>query len=110
MPRIYLPPRKKYIRESRPDEKKDNDNHRYVYNTTTWRLLRLKKLHDNPLCEQCQDKGIIRSASEVDHIIPISNGKTKIEKQGIGFDIKNLQSLCKECHKAKHRKPLFTAI
>lgn len=103
MPTIYLPPKKKYKRVYKKSEKKDNLNHSAVYNTTTWRTLRIEKLKRDPLCEDCLKKDKIRSASEVHHVIKLSKGKTKKEKQAIGFNVKNLRSLCNECHKEVHQ-------
>jgi len=47
----------------------------------------------HPLCVHCKAKGIVRSAREVDHIVPLH--------QGGRDDETNLQGLCVECHKAK---------
>jgi 5-methylcytosine-specific restriction enzyme A len=48
---------------------------------------------DNPLCVGCQRRGIIRSATQRDHIIPLAEG---------GQDVpENTQGLCDECHKIK---------
>jgi len=77
----------------------NNLNHSAVYNTTTWRELRLYYLSKNPLCEICKENDKITLSQEVHHKIQISTGKTKEEKQEIGFDINNLQALCTECHK-----------
>lgn len=82
--------------------KKDNDNYKYVYNTTAWRNLRLIFLSQHPLCDRCLKLGKIVSAIDVHHIIPISNGKNKLEKQALGFNYSNLESVCKEHHKEIH--------
>ena len=50
------------------------------------------KLNDNPICESCMKQyGEYWPAEAVHHIVPISQG-------GEIWDIKNLESLCKECH------------
>ena len=107
MPRIPNLPKKKswkeYARYTK-QSKRDNVVHNLVYNTTTWRLLRMEKLRNNPLCERCEAMGKIVSAVEVHHIVPISEGVTDQDKQAIGFDYYNLMSLCKECHKIIHNK------
>jgi len=79
--------------------KKNVENHIVIYNTRTWRELRLYFLSKNPLCEICKQHDKITLAQEVHHKIPISAGKTKEQKQIIGFDIENLQALCIDCHK-----------
>ena len=59
-----------------------------------WRKVRLVKLAEDPLCEQCKRKGLLKLAEEVDHIIPIADGGERLE-------LNNLQSLCKSCHSRK---------
>lgn len=86
--------------------KHDIINNKYVYNTRTWRLLRITYLSNNPLCSRCLAKGKIKSAVEVHHIIPISSTDNIQEKKALGFNYKNLKSLCKECHKEIHN-PVF---
>jgi 5-methylcytosine-specific restriction protein A len=105
MPTIPLPEKKKFSDYKRyaKRSKRDNLNHSAVYNTLTWRLLRLEKLRNQPLCEVCYSKGRIASAVDVHHLTPISEGKNKFEKQALGFDYDNLQSVCKECHKYAHK-------
>lgn len=102
MPRIYIPTKKVYKREKQ-DSKRDNLNNQAVYNTTNWKNLRLQKLNENPLCEECFSKGVVRSATEVHHLVPISRGKTKAAKQRLGFNYYNLKSLCSQCHKDAHK-------
>lgn len=58
-----------------------------------WMEIRKRVLQDHPLCVHCRRKGILRVATEVDHITPLSMGGTDIES--------NLQALCYDCHKAK---------
>jgi len=101
MPRIFIPPKKVYKR-LKTESKRDNLNHIAVYNTTTWKTLRLEKLKKDPLCERCLKKGVIRSARDVHHKKPISTGKTKAEKQALGFSLVNLESICTPCHKEAH--------
>ena len=58
-----------------------------------WRRLRKLFLASNPLCVDCLEEHIIRSATEVDHILPKS--------QGGADDWDNLQALCKSHHSQK---------
>lgn len=104
MPTIVLPerkPRPDYKREYK--SKRTNEIHSAVYNTQTWRELRLWYLMQHPLCEVCLDNENVVSATEVHHKHEISNGSTLIDKKTIGFDSKNLMSLCKQCHIDIHK-------
>lgn len=66
-----------------------------IRNTREWRdRVRPKQLTKYPECAHCNSKGILRLATEVDHITPLEVG-------GKPFDEDNLQSLCKRCHGAK---------
>ena len=58
-----------------------------------WRKVRLMHLRENPLCVLCGARGRTVAATEVDHIIPLSEGGG--EAGG------NLQGLCKRCHGRK---------
>ena len=101
MPSIYKPPKKVYKRVKEPS-KRDNLNHKAVYNTKRWRAVRIEKLKQDPLCEDCLKKEIITPGVEVHHITPISKGKTIRDKQALGFDKANLKTLCEACHKKTH--------
>lgn len=65
---------------------------------STWRKIREIALErDGYRCRQC---GIVPERLrdlEVDHIVPLRNG-------GARLDLSNLQTLCRRCHKAKHRR------
>ncbi|MDO5769444.1 MAG: HNH endonuclease [Psychrobacter sp.] len=59
-----------------------------------WRKLRKTILRrDDYLCVACKRTGRLVPATDVDHIIPKSQGGTD--------DPDNLQSLCKSCHRHK---------
>lgn len=62
--------------------------------TSEWTTrIQPAKLAADPLCEQCKRRGIVKLATEVDHITSLANGGT--------HDWANLQSLCHACHTAK---------
>ena len=55
--------------------------------------MRAAYLSAHPLCVHCESKGIVRAATEVDHVTAFANG---------GSDTwDNKQSLCKPCHRVK---------
>jgi 5-methylcytosine-specific restriction protein A len=60
-----------------------------------WVRIRRIKLQRDPLCERCQEEGLVTEATEVHHIIPISDG-------GDPYSMKNLMSLCHRCHMRIH--------
>lgn len=78
--------------------KKNIENHIAVYNTDTWRKLRIIYLKNNPLCEKCKENNILTLATLVHHRNEISNGKTILDKKLLGYDYTNLMALCSDCH------------
>ena len=69
-----------------------------LYYTTRWKHVRAQALaRDKHLCRSCLAQGKAVSATEVDHIIPTSQG-------GSMFDLSNLQSLCHACHELKTKR------
>ena len=62
--------------------------------TRAWRALRAAWLRREPYC---QAPGCDRTATEVDHIKPVSQGGTMLDEN-------NLRSLCDEHHIKRHGK------
>jgi 5-methylcytosine-specific restriction protein A len=60
-----------------------------------WRAARSAFLRNNPLCVECQKKGILKAATVVDHIVPHKGD------QGLFWDQSNWQALCAHCHSRK---------
>lgn len=60
---------------------------------TTLQNIRRRFLRDHPACAMCAADGITRAATEIDHIIPLSDGGP--ESDG------NRQGLCSEHHAKK---------
>jgi 5-methylcytosine-specific restriction endonuclease McrA len=100
MPTINRPEKKK----KEYDVNRNDDNYNYIYHTGRWQQLRLTFLTYHPLCGRCLEKGKISSAVEVHHKIPLSSAKDIDRKIELGFDIDNLEGLCKECHIEHHKK------
>lgn len=62
--------------------------------TCQWKKLReIVKRRDDYLCQECLRNGYIVTGTEVDHIVPVSQGGNEC--------LDNLQLLCHECHKEK---------
>lgn len=66
------------------------------YNSGTWRSFSRAYRIENPLCENCYDKGRLTEAQIVDHIIPIPVGEK--------LNDANCMSLCHVCHNRKSGK------
>ncbi len=54
----------------------------------------------NGLCERCLEKGIVKAADIVHHIIELDDEKARDPDIALNFD--NLQALCIECHNEIH--------
>lgn len=62
---------------------------------TQWRKVRKQKLQEQPLCEVCLRAGYVTPATEVHHIVPVSEG-------GDVYAWDNLMSVCHSCHMKLH--------
>lgn len=63
-----------------------------------WQRLRDLHLASSPLCVECQRRGVVAAAIDVDHIRPHEG------RDDLRLDPANLQSLCKKCHGAKTKR------
>lgn len=69
-----------------------------------WKLLRLKKLKANPVCERCESEERSTLATEVHHIIPVESVSSAPEMKRLMFGYLNLMSVCHDCHVEIHRE------
>ena len=83
---------------------KKSAKYRQLINTHRWVKLRAKKVSASPLCEACLERDITTPVQEVHHIVPIESAPDFETMKLLAYDIKNLQSLCRECHKEAHRE------
>ena len=75
---------------------------RSFYHTTAWLACREAVMsRDGKLCVDCLKKGLYTPAQEVHHIIPLTPQNITDASIALGMD--NLVSLCRECHKARHK-------
>ena len=72
-----------------------------VYNTTTWRDLRLAKLMQCPKCEICELEGRVTLAEDVHHALSFLD-VPEDEMLRVAYDAGNLVSVCKKCHSRCH--------
>jgi len=77
----------KYDKERSVQHGKDYDSE--------WRKVRLIKLAQDPLCEDCLRFGITEPAVMVHHIKSIE------ERPDLRLIMSNLESLCNNCHEVK---------
>src|SRR5262245_50247127 len=52
-------------------------------------------LAEHPLCEECEREGIVKAATDVDHIVPHNGDITLL------YDFSNFQALCGMHHRRK---------
>lgn len=73
-----------------------------IYNSAKWKQLRIAKLQEQPLCEECLKCDKITSAEHVHHCKSFMKANTEIELLDLAYDYLNLMSLCAECHAKLH--------
>ena len=66
--------------------------------------MRILKLRANPLCEVCEQEGIVTSAHSVHHRHPIEDSTSKAEMRKWAFMWENLVSVCDACHAKIHKE------
>lgn len=69
-----------------------------IYQSRQWRLLRVFKLINNPVCERCGRE----FSAEVHHRDSFMNYTRAEERYRKAFDVNNLEALCSHCHKSLH--------
>lgn len=60
-----------------------------------WSQVRAAYVKKHPLCELCDQRGVVHPVEIVHHIVPICDG-------GDRYRHANLQSLCRTCHGKVH--------
>jgi 5-methylcytosine-specific restriction protein A len=60
MPTIYKPKTTRYKKYNESSSKRILQSQ--LYNSPTWKALRLKKLHADPLCEMCLEENRVTPA------------------------------------------------
>lgn len=72
--------------------------------STRYRRVRDMYMAAHPLCEFCIQKGTVRAATEVHHIVEVESAKSDEESWNLATSITNLKSVCRECHHRIHRE------
>lgn len=80
-------------------DKKESLKSQGWYHKKAWRRCRLQALErDHYLCQRCLKRGIIKTATEVHHLLPLE------VEPSLGLELSNLESLCWQCHEeTKHQ-------
>lgn len=81
-------------------DRKTRDKEAYMfYHSDEWQSIRkLALVRDQGLCQDCKIQGKVTVAEQVHHIIPI---KDNWESR---YSLKNLISLCHNCHNRRHNR------
>jgi len=97
-----------YCADHQSERRRPSDEHRGSARqrgyTRAWERLRAYVLRTEPLCRPCQVKGIVRPATLVHHLDPISEGNPNLPP------LDRLVPMCEECHARVHsRRELLTS-
>lgn len=79
-----------------------NANYIRLINSWEWQKIRMEKLLKNPTCEMCKKNGKFTIAQQVHHITPVESVTDYQLMRTLAYDMNNLMSLCKQCHKQIH--------
>ncbi|MCP4074432.1 MAG: HNH endonuclease [Hyphomicrobiales bacterium] len=72
------------------------DRHKRGYGKEWDRIRKQVLIRDGELCQPCWKAGRVTRATQVDHVIPKTEGGTD--------ELSNLQSICKACHGVKTQR------
>ena len=79
-----------------------NEKYRKLINSTRWIKLRNEKMHNDPFCERCRERGRFVTATEVHHKVPVESVTDFLKMSFLAYDYSNLMSVCRKCHKELH--------
>ena len=95
--RPWIPLREKKIDLFAHNKSRSGADMMHFYQSKAWKSLRNYKIQINPLCENCESKGLVEAGKEIDHI-------TAIKDNGSMLSLNDLQTLCRSCHSSKSAK------
>ena len=73
-----------------------------IYSTQQWKKLSKAYLMMHPLCEECLKAGKVTPAAHVHHIVSFMTATDELKRLELALDADNLETLCVDCHTAKH--------
>lgn len=101
----WKPPTDCGLKPSRADRNRASDEQRMrdpatarakrIRSGARWQKVRELQLTAQPLCEDCQARGVVRRATTVDHVTPLRT------RPDLAYTLSNLRSLCAPCHARK---------
>lgn len=80
---------------------KDKEYQQLIH-TAKWLRLRRDVLTAHPLCQRCEQEGVITAATEIHHVRPVEESVGKAERRQRMYDPANLRALCHDCHVRTH--------
>jgi 5-methylcytosine-specific restriction protein A len=92
MPTAPIPHNFEQTQQRKRDYEKQRSDEKSFYWSTRWRKFRRAFLASHPLCWWCKQRGIVKQATEIDHIKP------RIEWPELSVDADNCRPGCKSCH------------
>ena len=70
-----------------------------IRSSSRWTRLSRQIRRERPICQRCEEKGLLTPSEEVHHI-------RKVEQYpNLAFDPNNLRALCKPCHRIEENQP-----
>ena len=102
-PPLHVPASARVLKRARHRDynSKRSPNEVKFYKSALWRHIRRQVLDEEPFCRSCRNAGKIVRATVVDHIIPISEGGSRTDRD-------NLQPLCARCHNSKTAREVMS--
>ena len=68
-----------------------------------WRRLSKAYMMCHPLCEMCEEKGLVTPARDIHHVLSVFDyGLSDNERMKRLLDWDNLKALCRDCHNEIH--------
>ena len=85
-------------RAKQADIARAHTNCRDLYNTTRWKAYSVAFRHANPLCVDCEARGLLVGADVVGHVKPASHFPE------LFFEPSNHRAICTACNSKQHHR------
>lgn len=99
-----MPTIKKTKKQRKTETNAYDSERRKIYASQRWKTLRGIKIHNSPLCEICEEKGLVVPAEDVHHIVSFMSTDDPCKRYDLAYDYDNLMSICKRCHQRIHNR------